>query len=404
MPRLRPSLLLEAAYRSRYLPRLLIECRDLPSASNELRWLRERAIELSKHDAAYRTQQRSLIQARLLLSYVRRRSRGEPLQYLLGNQPFGDLDVLCRKDVLIPRPETEVYTMKLAECLKRILSSQGYTSRPGLRVLDLCTGTGCIALLLHSLLRPFSASKRTCDDVQTTDLQVVGLDISMTAINLANENKLHNITSQALRSDAQQDITFHIADVLKFACSRSDHVYGESAQHFPTLLNDLLGKPSWRTDDTWDVVISNPPYISESDFQPGGTTTKSVRNFEPRLALVPPRTADNKNSDGDLFYVPIMRAALQVDAKVIVVEIGDSKQSRRVCELADQLMRTDGNEYSVEVWRDDGSTAIERTPIPGSVRDIEGSSEAANDRAVVIWRNEWALWRGESLKYGDLST
>lgn len=99
MPRLAPSLLLRAKGTSPLLPLLLKTCRDLPSAVNELRWLKEHVQDsypLNEPNAASLREQR-------LLSLCRKRSKGAPLQYLLGSQPFGDLDILCRPGVLIPR-------------------------------------------------------------------------------------------------------------------------------------------------------------------------------------------------------------------------------------------------------------------------------------------------------------
>ena len=100
MLRLKSSLLRRARNLHPLLPRLLRPCRDLNLAQNELRWLREHALELenetrsrSKHNGWYQKLRR----------LCREREKGKPLQYVLGSQPFGDLEILCRKDVLIPR-------------------------------------------------------------------------------------------------------------------------------------------------------------------------------------------------------------------------------------------------------------------------------------------------------------
>jgi len=98
MPRIPPSLIWKARSISRLLPLLLPICRDLRLARSELRWLKEHAIKISqgrfvRHDTP----------ELLLEHYVARRARGEPLQYILGSEYFGDLEVKCRPDVLIPR-------------------------------------------------------------------------------------------------------------------------------------------------------------------------------------------------------------------------------------------------------------------------------------------------------------
>ena len=89
MPRLSPSYLRRAHSLSPLLPLLLRSCRDLPTARNELRWLREHVLAGPCSKSLY--------------ELCVERSKGKPLQYILGNQPFGDINVLCEPGVLIPR-------------------------------------------------------------------------------------------------------------------------------------------------------------------------------------------------------------------------------------------------------------------------------------------------------------
>jgi methylase of polypeptide subunit release factors len=95
MPRLPPSLLRQARVIDPFLPPLLAPCRDLNAAQNELRWLREYADKVAKGDAPKR--------ASVLKKLVGKRAAGTPLQYLLGTEYFGDLEIRCRPGVLIPR-------------------------------------------------------------------------------------------------------------------------------------------------------------------------------------------------------------------------------------------------------------------------------------------------------------
>lgn len=97
MPRVPPSALRTARSIHPHLAKLLPVCRDLRSAENELRWLRECARNTITHDTTSRDI--DFIVSRL----VHRRSRGEPLQYLLGSEYFGELELKCRPGVLIPR-------------------------------------------------------------------------------------------------------------------------------------------------------------------------------------------------------------------------------------------------------------------------------------------------------------
>ena len=93
-----------------------------------------------------------------------------PLSYLLGSAPFCGLDIITKPPVLIPRPETEEWTANLIDQLNPLRNES-------LWILDLCTGSGCIALALADAL-----PKAT----------IYGTDISDTALALANENKRHN--------------------------------------------------------------------------------------------------------------------------------------------------------------------------------------------------------------------
>ena len=106
MPRIPTSDILQAYKKSPLLPLLLQECRTLESAENELRWLREHAISSNKLKGRGRcgeTKSVLLRRSSWLKEMCRKRSRGVPLQYILGSQPFGDVDILCKSHVLIPR-------------------------------------------------------------------------------------------------------------------------------------------------------------------------------------------------------------------------------------------------------------------------------------------------------------
>ena len=94
MPRLSNSLLRHANRIDRLLPLLLQSCRDLNSACNELRWLREHV---------------NVRNAPSLSGLCRQRATGKPLQYILGSQSFGELDILCEPGVLIPRYTGSIY-------------------------------------------------------------------------------------------------------------------------------------------------------------------------------------------------------------------------------------------------------------------------------------------------------
>jgi methylase of polypeptide subunit release factors len=104
MPRLPTSLIKQAQRIHSFLPLLLRPCRNLDSARNELRWLAEhqrKLVSITADNA--QGDRRPKLTAPTLRDLCLERSHGRPLQYVLGTQPFGNLEILCRKGVLIPR-------------------------------------------------------------------------------------------------------------------------------------------------------------------------------------------------------------------------------------------------------------------------------------------------------------
>ncbi|KAK4987911.1 hypothetical protein LTR66_007466 [Elasticomyces elasticus] len=94
--------------------------------------------------------------------------------------------------------------------------------------------------------------------------------------------------------------------------------------------------------------MSNPPYISPLEFD--NTTSRSVRNFEPKIALVPPSDAALSGIDqGDVFYPRLLAIAEEVGAKLVLLEVADLTQARRVATMAYKQRVWDG----IEIWRDD---------------------------------------------------
>lgn len=318
------------------------------------------------------------------MNLVKKRSRGVPLQYILGSQPFGDLDILCRKGVLIPRYDnpsvlldlsnagprqaTEEYTYRLSSI---VLSTPSlHTDPKKIRILDLCTGTGCIPLLLLSLLSP------------TLETKVTGIDISPTALALARLNTTHN--SPPLSSAHAR---FASGDVLASGVALLDEARRAREE-----------EGWWYGDETFDVVTANPPYISRLGFN--RDTERSVRNFEPRLALVPVGDGGEEGRPEDIFYGRIVERAEGVGARILVMEVAGTEQAGRVA----RMVRGRGRGWGrVEVWRDfpDGvaGEGVEGR-IGGDERIggrgvIEGEGELGEEivlrgvgegRSVVCWR------------------
>jgi HemK-like putative methylase len=305
MPRISPRLFRKANRHSPNVAALLPACRDLPSAINELRWLKEH-VNGTTHIA----------KESLLARLCTKRGQGYPLQYILGSQPFGPLDIKCRPGVLIPRPETEAYTYHLADLIKsKSLKFDG--SKQDLGVVDFCTGTGCIPLLLYALLHQ-----------KFDHLDVLGVDISTQAIKLAKGNIDHN--------------------------TRLSHLPGRQLNHDLGIMqgdifqDEVLEKLKGRK---WDVMVSNPPYISRRAWNHGGGQIGySVRKHEPPLALVPgddiPVPVDWNHED--VFYARLI--ACHLKPRAILLEIGDTEQARRV--ISRFLEHDLSINSEIQVWRD----------------------------------------------------
>lgn len=100
MARISPRDILRArSAANKALLSLLPVCRDLRSARNEVKWMTEHALDISRRLEGGEAVDHS----RILSDYVCRRARGEPLQYILGSEWFGELEIRCRPGVLIPR-------------------------------------------------------------------------------------------------------------------------------------------------------------------------------------------------------------------------------------------------------------------------------------------------------------
>ncbi len=173
----------------------------------------------------------------MYFSLLERRKQHIPLQHLTGEQEFMGLTFLVNENVLIPRQDTE--------CLVEIVLKHLHD---GMRILDMCTGSGCILIsLLH----------------YSNDCEGVGVDLSEKALEVARKNS-------ELLSD--NGITDRINSSF--------------------LHSDLFEK----VDGKFDIIVSNPPYIRTEIID---TLMPEVREFEPVMAL-------DGFSDGLYFYRKIV--------------------------------------------------------------------------------------------------
>lgn len=202
------------------------------------------------------------------LNWIRQRAEHIPLQQLTGEQGFMGLTFSVNEHVLIPRQDTEIL---VEEVLKEL--------HDGMRVLDMCTGSGCILLsLLH----------------YSNDCEGLGVDLSAEALEVAGRNVLKVLTP-------------------------------EKAEHAHFLQSDLFEK----VEGKFEIIVSNPPYIASAEVE---KLMPEVRNHEPRMAL-------DGTEDGLYFYRRIIEEAGKhlVSSGMLFFEIGYD-QGQAVSEL----MRTEG--------------------------------------------------------------
>jgi release factor glutamine methyltransferase len=153
----------------------------------------------------------------------KRRLGHEPLQYILGEMEFMGIRLAVAPGALIPRPETELLVEKVVEHIRAL-------NREGVSVLDIGTGSGNIALAIAHMVP-------AC--------RVTSIDVSKEALSIARGNQ------ERLRL---QNVILEERDVREGA----------------------------RTGEKYDVIVSNPPYVSSEDFK---NLQPEVRDHEPRLAL-----------------------------------------------------------------------------------------------------------------------
>lgn len=218
----------------------------------------------------------------LMHESVARRGRGEPLQYVTGEMPFRHIVMRCEKGVLIPRPETEVLVDGCLEALAGIDAP---------RVLEIGTGTGCIALSLAT---------------ECPGTRVIATDVSPRAVALAARNR-----------DA-----LDLAGVV-------DVVECDLASGVPEA---LMG--------SFDLLVSNPPYIPTAVLQ--NEVPPEIKDHEPHLAL-------DGGPDGlDVFrrLLELAPVALKPGA-AMALELSEDN-----VEMAADMCREQGGWSHVEVRQD----------------------------------------------------
>lgn len=200
--------------------------------------------------------------------------QGRPLQYMTHLQEFMGLDFYVDENVLIPQPDTEILVEQAIEKIQSIEDAK-------IQILDLCTGSGAIAISIAKQLQNTS-------QYMIEEYQIIATDISKKALEVAQKNAMHNqVQIQFLQSDM-----FHKLEGMEF-----------------------------------DMIVSNPPYIVTKVID---TLSKEVKQ-EPRIAL-------DGGEDGLKFYRKILENSKEYLKKegYVLLEIGYD-QGEKIIKLWQEL-------------------------------------------------------------------
>lgn len=204
--------------------------------------------------------------------------KGKPLQYITNKQEFMGLDFYVDENVLIPQPDTEILVEKTIEIAETTQKN---------KILDMCTGSGCIAISLAKKIN---------------NAQIIAVDISNNALNVANKNAINN----------------NVENKIKFINS--------------DMFNNI--------EEKFDIIVSNPPYIETETIN---KLEIEVQN-EPHLAL-------DGGIDGLKFYKIIANNAFKYlnENGYLLLEIGYNQQNS-----VTQLLQDIGKYKNIETVKDLG--------------------------------------------------
>jgi release factor glutamine methyltransferase len=233
------------------------------------------------------------LDAHRFISLILRRAEGEPTQYLTGKQEFWGLEFEVTPDVLIPRPETEhvieVALDRLA--VREIRAGRKQTLRgDGLNIIDVGTGSGCIAIALAKEL---------------PGARIVATDISEAALAVARRN--------AARHAFANNILFLQRNLLNHGELSNVEASVVGAQHAAPL-HGKVAPTGVASPGQFDLIVSNPPYVGRKEKE---TLMREVRDHEPEVALY-------GGEEGYELYADLIAQAARsvVPGGLLVLELG----------------------------------------------------------------------------------
>ena len=242
--------------------------KDFENPRIEIEWLLRYLLKCSRLDLYLRFEEPlSQSQLFILRTWIKRRVSREPLQYITEHLDFYGREFFIGPGALIPRSETEML-------IDIALDKLGNIDSPN--ILDVGTGSGCIAITLG---------------LEISSANVLGVDISMDALTIANKNKKKLFAG---------DVSFEQIDILK---------------RIPV--------------DKYDILISNPPYITKDEISSIDT---DIKDFEPIIALT-----DNK--DGLTFYRRFAKIALDIVniGGCLILEVGQKSHPEKAKNIFNKM-------------------------------------------------------------------
>ena len=219
--------------------------------------------------------------------------KGKPIQYITNTQEFMKLNFFVDENVLIPQPDTEILVEAALKLTKRIYEKTIYNKERKIQILDLCTGSGVIAISLEKYL---NLDKQ----LDNANIEIYASDISESALKIAEKN------AKAINQNIS--IKFILSDMFK------------------------------NINKKFDIIVSNPPYIETDTIK---TLSKEVQS-EPIIAL-------DGGKDGLDFYRTIVSESYNYLAHngTILVEIGYNQK-----EKVTNIFKKSGKYKTIECIKD----------------------------------------------------
>ena len=237
----------------------LLQDNNIPFPELELRVLLNKTSVVDK-EIIFGNFELSAIDLKAFHQAIKRRINNEPISKIFNEKNFWKYNFFVNENVLDPRPETELVIEKVIKYFPK--------KDEKLKILDICTGSGCLAI---SLAIEYRKAQVTATDISSDALKVAQIN----ANNLCSDNEIQFVK-----------------------CN---------------LIKNL---------DTYDIIVSNPPYLSELDYK---KTTKEIQSFEPKIALI-------GGIDGLKFYrdIAYLLPDILSSTSVVFVEIGNNQAKEAI--------------------------------------------------------------------------